>query len=166
MDARVISQMFLLVTVFVLLALFQRCEAQMSLNDAMRRNPPPHTHLKHYGYHLLGDVDDYREEIKELAKYTNFISFSTHELWSKPREGLSRGLAGLSPEERKQAFASAGEKIRFAKGLGLDVVIANVGGPLMTREDTREPWFESASTGWAQRRPGKAQARPVSPGDS
>jgi len=70
------------------------------------------------------------------------VTFATHELWWEPREGLSRGLEGLSPEERKQAYASAAEKIRYAKSLGFDIVISNMGGPLMMREENREPWFE------------------------
>ncbi len=101
---------------------------------AMPSEKPAHTHLRFYGYHILGSIDDYRDEIKELASYTNLISFTVNEIRPSELEGLSAG-------ERKKRFAQVSGKILFARELGLEVVIANVGGPLMRAEGDREPWF-------------------------
>jgi len=104
------------------------------LDTAIPAEQPAHTHVQFYGYHLLGDLDNYREDVTKWAEYTNFLSFTTHEIW--PRE-----LEGLGPEERKAKFRQAAEKILWVRSLGLDVVIQNVGGPLMRIEESREPWF-------------------------
>jgi len=96
---------------------------------------PAHRHLKYYGYSLVGEFNDYRDEIRKLAEYTNLLSFTTHEIGSQQ-------LEALSTRERQARYASAAEKMRFAESLGLTVNFINVAGPLMRRTDSREPWLE------------------------